>query len=158
MAKKFTTCLWFDGQAEEAMKFYTSVFKDSKKGEILRYGDAGPGPKGQVLTVTFKLNGQDFMGLNGGPQYKFTPAISFVINCETQREVDYYWNKLSKGGTEVQCGWLTDKFGVSWQIVPTMMLKLLKSKNAEKANRAMQAMMQMVKLDIKKLQAAYDGK
>ncbi len=140
--QKITTFLWFDNQAEEAVKFYTSIFKNSKIGTIARYGDAGPGPKGSVMTATFQLEGQEFVALNGGPIYKFTPAISFAVNCETQEEVDYYWEKLSQGGAEVQCGWVTDKYGVSWQIVPTILHKLLQDKDAAKSKRVMQAMLQ----------------
>src|SRR6202047_3163843 len=117
--KKITPCLWFDGQAEEAVKFYVSIFKNSKVGSITRYGDAGPGPKGTVMIVTYQLEGQDFIALNGGPVFQFTEAISFVVNCETQEEVDRFWEKLSEGGQEGQCGWLKDKYGLSWQIVPT---------------------------------------
>jgi predicted 3-demethylubiquinone-9 3-methyltransferase (glyoxalase superfamily) len=152
--QKITPFLWFDSQAEEAMNFYISIFKNSKTMTIARYGDAGPGPKGSVMTAAFQLEGQDFVALNGGPQFKFTPAISFVVNCETQQEVDELWEKLSLGGKKDRCGWLTDKFGVSWQIVPTILSKLLQDKDAEKAKRVMQAMMQMDKLDIDRLKQA----
>ena len=154
---KITTFLWFDGRAEEAMNFYTSIFKNSKPGTISRYGDAGPGQKGSVMTASFQLEGQEFVALNGGPHYKFTPAISFLVHCETQEEVDYYWNKLLEGGKPSQCGWLEDKFGVSWQIIPDALLKMLGDKeNPAKSQRAMQAMLQMTKIDIAGLKRAYD--
>jgi predicted 3-demethylubiquinone-9 3-methyltransferase (glyoxalase superfamily) len=155
--QKITPFLWFDSQAEEAVQFYTSIFKDSKLGTIARYGDAGPGPKGSVMTASFQIEGQEFVALNGGPMYKFTPAISFVVNCKTQEEVDYYWERLSQGGAEVHCGWVTDKYGVSWQIVPTILNRLLQDKDPAKAKRVMQAMLPMIKLDIARLQQAYDG-
>ena len=155
--QKITPFLWFDNQAEDAMNFYISVFKNSKVGEIARYGEAGPGPAGSVMTATFELDGQHFIALNAGPHFKFTEAISFVIDCQDQEEVDYYWNKLTEGGQESQCGWLKDKFGLSWQVVPTMLSKLFNTPDKEKANRAMKAMMQMKKLDIASLQKAYDG-
>lgn len=155
--QKITPFLWFDNQAEEAMNFYTSIFKNSKIGQVSRYGDAGPGPKGSVMVGTFYLEGQQFMALNGGPQYKFTPATSFVVNCETQDEVDYFWDKLSSGGMEIQCGWLSDKFGLSWQIVPTALGELLGSGDPEKSNRVMQALFQMKKLVIADLRKAYEG-
>ena len=156
--QKISPFLWFDGKAEEAAKFYISIFPNSKIGDILRNGPDGPGPQGSVLTVAFELNGQKFTALNGGPHYKFSPATSFVVNCETQDEVDYYWEKLSAGGKTMQCGWLDDKYGVTWQVVPAILVKMLQDKDAEKARRVMQTMMQMVKLDIKPLQQAYDGK
>ena len=156
--QKISPFLWFDGKAEEAAKFYTSVFPNSKIGDILRNGPDGPGPQGSVLTVAFELDGQKFTALNGGPHYQFSPATSFVVNCETQDEVDYYWEKLSAGGKTMQCGWLDDKYGVTWQVVPAILVKMLQDKDAEKAHRVMQTMMQMVKLDIKPLQRAYDGK
>jgi predicted 3-demethylubiquinone-9 3-methyltransferase (glyoxalase superfamily) len=155
--QKITPFLWFDGNAEEAVHFYASIFKDSKIGTIMRYGDAGPGPKGSVMTVAFELNGQEFIGLNGGPTYKFTPAVSFMVHCETQEEVDEYWDKLSEGGAPNVCGWLQDKYGLSWQIVPTALLRMLEDKDPAKSNRVMQAMMKMTKLDISVLQAAYDA-
>jgi predicted 3-demethylubiquinone-9 3-methyltransferase (glyoxalase superfamily) len=155
--QKITTFLWFNDQAEEAMNFYTSIFKDSKIVKVSRYGDAGPGPKGSVMVGTFELEGQQFMALNGGPYYSFTPAISLVVNCETQAEVDEYWEKLLDGGKTVQCGWLTDKYGLSWQIVPTMLGELVSGPDPEKSQRAMKAMMGMVKLDIEELKRAYEG-
>jgi predicted 3-demethylubiquinone-9 3-methyltransferase (glyoxalase superfamily) len=151
---KITPFLWFDANAEEAIAFYTSVFKDSKVGTVSRYGDAGPGHKGQFMTGSFFLNGQEFVALNGGPQFKFTEAISFVVNCEDQEEVDYYWDKLCEGGTPSQCGWLKDKFGLSWQIVPTALPALLRHKDPEKAARVMKAMLKMSRIDIKVLQDA----
>lgn len=157
-AQKITTFLWFDDHAEEAVNFYISIFKNSRIGDIARYGDTGPGPKGQVMTVDFELYGQQFAALNGGPHFKFTEAISLVVNCETQEEVDEYWEKLSEGGQKVQCGWVKDKFGLSWQIVPTILKELVKDKDPEKANRVMQAVMKMTKLEIAELKAAYEGK
>ncbi len=154
--QKITPFLWFDSNAEEAVKFYTSIFKDSKVGSITRYGDAGPGPKGSVMTATFELHGQEFVALNGGPHFTFSPAISFVVNCETQQEVDELWGKLSAGGATEQCGWLRDRFGVSWQIVPTVLVEMLQDKDAAKAQRVMAAMLKMVKLDIKALREAYE--
>ena len=160
--QKMTSCLWFDHQAEEAAKFYTSIFKNSKMGKITHYDEAGAKasgqPAGSVMTVTFELNGQEFMGLNGGPIFKFNEAISFVVNCEDQKEVDYYWEKLSAGGKEVQCGWLQDKYGLSWQIVPTLLPELLSSPDREKSHRAMQAMLKMVKINIAELRKAAEGK
>jgi len=154
--KRITPFLWFDGKAEEAMNFYVSVFKNSKVGSVTRYGEGGPGPKGSVMTATFELDGQEFMALNGGPEFKFTEAISFYVNVETQEEVDELWEKLSKGGQQGQCGWLKDKFGLSWQVVPSILGKLLRDKDAEKSKRVMKAMLQMQKIDIKKLKQAYD--
>ncbi len=154
--QKITPFLWFDGKAEEAMNFYVSIFKNSKVGRVTRYGEAGPGPKGTVMSATFQLDGQDFFALNGGPQFSFTPAISFFFNCETQQEVDELWKKLSEGGKKERCGWLKDKYGLSWQIIPSVLGKLLQDKDAEKAKRVMQAMLQMDKIDIKRLQQAYD--
>jgi predicted 3-demethylubiquinone-9 3-methyltransferase (glyoxalase superfamily) len=153
---KITPFLWFDGQAEEAMNFYVSVFNDSKILNVNLYGDTGPGPKGTVMTASFLLNGQPFLALNGGPVFQFTPAISFVVNCETQEEVDSYWAKLSAGGQEGQCAWLTDKFGISWQIVPKQLGQLLSDPDPAKAGRVMQAMLEMSKIDIAELQRAYD--
>jgi len=156
--QKITPFLWFDNNAEEAMNFYVSIFKNSKVISVARYGDAGPGPKGSVMTANFLLDGQEFVALNGGPQFKFTEAISFVVNCETQQEVDEFWEKLSEGGEESMCGWLKDKYGLSWQIVPTILVKLLQDKDPVKAKRVMEAMLQMKKIDIKKLKQAYEQK
>jgi predicted 3-demethylubiquinone-9 3-methyltransferase (glyoxalase superfamily) len=153
--QKITPFLWYDGNAEEAANFYISIFKNSKLGKITRYGDAGPGPKGSVLTVTFQLEGQEFVALNGGPHYKFTPAISLYVDCETQAEVDTLWAQfLSGGGREDRCGWLVDKYGVSWQIIPRVLIELLGHKDPLIAKRSMQAMLQMTKIDINKLQQA----
>ena len=149
--QKITPFLWFDGNAEEAMKFYVSIFKNSKIVSTMA------GPDGKVFTGTFQLEGQQFMALNGGPHFKFTEAISLFVNCETQAEVDELWNKLTAGGAESQCGWLKDKFGLSWQIIPSALGRLLGDKDREKAGRAMQAMLQMKKIDIAKLQQAFDG-
>ena len=142
-------------QAEEAMNFYTSIFKNSKTGRISRYGRAGPGPKGSVMSAEFVLDGQEFIALNGGPHFSFSPAVSFFVNCETQEEVDEFWEKLSAGGQKQQCGWLKDKFGLSWQIVPTALGRMLQDKDPVKSARVMQTMMQMHKLDIKRLEQAY---
>jgi predicted 3-demethylubiquinone-9 3-methyltransferase (glyoxalase superfamily) len=156
--KSLVPCLWFDTEAEEAMNFYTSVFKNSKKGKVSRYGEAGPRPAGMVITASFELNGIEFLALNGGPQFKFTEAISFQIPCESQEEVDYYWDKLIEGGGKPsQCGWLKDKFGLSWQVFPTVLLKLLSDPDRAKANRVMQAMMQMAKIDSANLEQAAKG-
>ena len=152
--QKITTFLWFDNNAEEAANFYTSIFKNSKVREVVRYGESGPGPKGSVMIVEFELDGQLFTALNGGPEFKFTEAISLMVHCQTQEEVDYFWEKLSEGGKEVECGWLKDKFGLSWQIVPDIFLELMRNSDEKKKDRAMKAMMQMRKLDIKKLQEA----
>jgi predicted 3-demethylubiquinone-9 3-methyltransferase (glyoxalase superfamily) len=154
--QKITPFLWFDGKAEEATNFYVSIFKNSKVGTITRYGDSGPGPKGTVMVATFQLDGQEFIALNGGPQFTFTPAISFVVNCTTQEEIDTYWEKLSEGGAKNQCGWLQDKYGLSWQIVPTVLGELLQDKDAAKAQRVMKAMLQMTKIDIAVLKQAYE--
>ena len=156
-SQKITPFLWFDSNAEEAVNFYTSIFKNSKPGILRRWGESGPGKPGSVMTVSFELDGQQFMALNGGPHFKFTPAISFFVNCETQEEVDHYWEKLSAdGGEKSRCGWLKDKYGISWQIVPSVLGKLLGDKDAAKANRVMQAMLQMTKLDVAALQRAYE--
>ncbi len=155
--QKITPFLWFDGKAEEAMNFYCSVFNNSKVVSVSRNGDAGPGPKGTVMSGTFQLEGQDFYALNGGPMFSFTPAISFFVNCETQAEVDELWEKLSAGGEKSRCGWLKDKFGVSWQIIPTALGKLLHDKDPQKSGRVMKAMMQMGKIDIQGLERAYRG-
>jgi predicted 3-demethylubiquinone-9 3-methyltransferase (glyoxalase superfamily) len=156
--QKISTFLWFDTQAEEAALFYVGIFKNSRIGRISYYGDGGPGPKGSVMTVEFELEGQHFYALNGGPLFKFTEAISLFVNCENQQEVDELWDRLlAGGGSESQCGWLKDKYGLSWQIVPKFMLQYLTDKDGVKAQRVMAAMMKMVKLDVRKLQDAYDG-
>ena len=155
--QKITPFLWFDNNAEEALNFYVSVFKNAKITSLTRFGDAGPGPKGTVMTGIFQIEGQDFCALNGGPQFKFTPAISLFVNCESQQEIDDLWEKLSEGGKKDQCGWLTDKFGLSWQVVPSVLGKLLHSSDSVRSNQVMKAMLQMKKLDIKQLQQAYDG-
>ena len=155
---KITPFLWFDDRAEEAVELYTSIFKNSKIKEVSRYGEAGPGPAGQVMTVNFEIEGQEFIALNGGPVFKFTEAVSFVVNCEIQEEVDDLWEKLTDGGEAVQCGWLKDKFGLSWQIVPTKLGELMGDPDPVKAQRVTQAMLQMKKLDIAGLQLAYEGK
>ena len=156
--QKITPFLWFNDQAEEAMNFYVSIFKNSKIGSVSRYGDAGPGPKGKVMSATFTLEGQEFMALNGGPQYTFTPAISLFVNCETQAEVDELWEKLSAdGGKPGRCGWLQDRFGLSWQIIPSVLPEMLRDEDRERANRVMQAMLQMGKIDIAKLREAYEA-
>ncbi len=152
--QKINPFLWFNDQAEEAMNFYLSIFKNSKVVSVSRYGDAGPGPAGTVMVAEFELEGQRFMALNGGPEFMFTPAISFLVNCETQQEVDTLWDKLSAGGKTDRCGWLKDKFGVSWQIVPTVLGELMADKDAEKSKGVMQAMLQMDKLDIEGLRRA----
>jgi predicted 3-demethylubiquinone-9 3-methyltransferase (glyoxalase superfamily) len=158
MMQKITPFLWFDNNAEEAANFYISVFKNSKLLNVARYSDAGPGPTGSVMTVEFELNGQQFVALNAGPTFKFTEAISFVVNCETQEEVDYYWERLSEGGEKSHCGWLKDKFGLSWQVTPTIMGKLMADKDPEKSKRVMETMLKMDKLDIEPLQRAYEGR
>ena len=155
--QKITPFLWFDDKAEEAVDFYTSIFKNSKTISISRYGDAGPGPKGAVMVAKFQIEGQEFMALNGGPTFTFSPAISFVVNCKSQEEVDELWEKLSEGGAKSQCGWLTDKFGLSWQIVPTVLGELMQDKDPVKTNRVMAALLQMTKLDIEGLRKAYEG-
>jgi len=155
---KITPFLWFDDNAEEAVNFYTSIFKNSKTGSIMRYGDAGPGPKGSVMTVSFYLDGQEFVALNGGPLFKFTEAVSFAVRCETQAEVDEYWDKLSAGGEKSRCGWLKDKFGLSWQVVPNILIELAADKDPAKSQRVMQAVMPMTKIDIQKLKDAYNRK
>jgi predicted 3-demethylubiquinone-9 3-methyltransferase (glyoxalase superfamily) len=152
--QKITPFLWFDGNAEEAMNHYVSIFRNSKVGSTMRYGDAGPGPKGAVMSVTFQLAGQDFFALNGGPQFRFTEAISLFVNCETQDEVDYFWERLGAGGQSGRCGWLKDKFGLSWQIVPSALGQLLQDPDAGKAARVMKAMMKMDKIDIGLLRQA----
>jgi predicted 3-demethylubiquinone-9 3-methyltransferase (glyoxalase superfamily) len=152
--QKITTFLWFDKEAEEAAQFYTSIFKNSRILGVARYGDAGPGPKGSVMTVSFELDGQEFVALNGGPQFKFTEAISLVVNCETQKEVDEFWSKLSAGGQEVECGWLRDKYGLCWQITPNVLPRLLQDPDPQKAKRVMEAMLKMKKIDIAALERA----
>lgn len=154
--QKITPFLWFDDKAEEAARFYASIFKNSKILSASRYADAGPGPKGTVMTITFELEGQQFIALNGGPQFKFTEAVSFLVNCETQAEVDEFWARLSEGGQPGPCGWLKDRFGLSWQIFPTVLGKLLQDKDPAKSQRVMKAMLQMSKIDIAGLQRAYD--
>jgi predicted 3-demethylubiquinone-9 3-methyltransferase (glyoxalase superfamily) len=154
--QKITPFLWFDSKAEDAMNFYVSVFKNSKVVRVSRYGEAVPGPKGTVMSATFELEGQQFYALNGGPQFTFTPAISLFVNCETQQEVDELWDKLSEGGKKERCGWLKDKYGLSWQIIPSALGKLLGDKDPAKANRVMMAMLQMDKIDIGRLQQAYE--
>ncbi len=155
--QKITPFLWFDGQAEEAADFYTSVFKDARITDVARFGPEGPGPEGSALTVSFELFGQKFVALNGGPEFAFTPAISFYVDCQSQEEVDYYWDRLLEGGQPDACGWLRDKFGVSWQIVPGILNELLQDPDQEKAGRVMAAMLKMVKLDISELKRAYAG-
>jgi predicted 3-demethylubiquinone-9 3-methyltransferase (glyoxalase superfamily) len=159
--KNITPCLWFDTNAEEAVRFYTKLFKKSKVGKVLRYGESAANvsgqPKGSVLTIEFQINGQDFLALNGGPLFKFTEAVSFMILCEDQKEVDYYWSALTKGGEEQPCGWVKDKFGLSWQVAPKMLTKLLGDKDRAKAERAMKAMLEMKKIDIATIEAAARG-
>ena len=154
--QKIAPFLWFNDKAEEAMNFYVSIFRNSKIVGVSRYGEGGPGPKGKVMIGTFQLDGQEFFALNGGPQYKFTEAISLFVNCESQQEVDELWEKLSEGGEIQQCGWLKDKYGLSWQITPSVLGKLMQDKDPKKAKRVMEAMLQMKKIDIKTLQQAYD--
>lgn len=156
--QKIISFFWFDHQAEEAANFYISVLKNSRIVNIARYGDAGPGPKGTAMTVTFELAGQRFIALNGGPQFKLSEAISLLINCETQQEVDDLWEKLSDGGEKSRCGWLKDKFGLSWQVIPTALGELLQDKDPQKSQRVMQAMLQMTKIDIARLKQASEGK
>jgi predicted 3-demethylubiquinone-9 3-methyltransferase (glyoxalase superfamily) len=153
--QKITPFLWFNNNAEEAANFYTSIFKNSKIGDISRCGDVGPGPKGTVLSITFELEGQKFMALNGGPHFSFTPAISLFVNCETQQEVDEFWEKLSEGGQKEKCGWLRDKFGLSWQIIPAALMKLMSDPDPKKANQVMKAMLEMDKIDVQRLEQAY---
>jgi predicted 3-demethylubiquinone-9 3-methyltransferase (glyoxalase superfamily) len=155
--KNITPFLWFDNNDEEAVNFYTSIFKNSKIKDVARYGESGPGPAGSVMTASFELDGQEFIALNGGPEFKFTEAISFSVNCGSQEEVDYYWDKLTEGGEEVQCGWLKDKFGVSWQIDPTEMREIIANPDIAQRERSIQAMMQMKKIDIAAIEAARRG-
>ena len=157
MQQKITPFLWFDHQAEEAARFYASVFKNARVGEVARYGEAGPGKPGTAMTVSFEIEGQHFVALNGGPHYHFTPAISFFVDCKTQGEVDELWDKLAAGGATNRCGWLTDRFGVTWQIVPSVLQPLLQDKDPAKSKRVMQAMLQMTKLDIAALERAHAG-
>ena len=158
--QSLTPCLWFDGQAEEAAHFYTSIFNDSKVGSIVRYGEAAAAasgrPKGSVMTVTFTLEGREFMALNGGPAFRFTPAISFMVGCETQKELDALWENLSSGGELMECGWLTDKYGVTWQIIPRTLDRMMQDPDAEKSERVMKALIQMKKLDLAALNRAYE--
>lgn len=154
--QKISPFLWFDDRAEEAANFYVSIFKNSRVGAVSRYSEEGPGPAGSVMVVRFQLEGQEFLALNGGPTFKFTPAISFVVDCQTQQEVDEFWEKLSAGGETSQCGWLTDKFGLSWQIVPSIVAEYMQDEDRERSGRVMKAILQMEKLDIRKLQQAYD--
>lgn len=156
--QKITPFLWFDNQAEEAANFYISIFKNSRIGTISRYGEAGPGPKGTVMIVQFELDGQEFTALNGGPMFKFNESVSFVVNCDSQDEVDYYWDKLSRGGRESQCGWLKDRFGLWWQIVPTEFITMMQDKDRAKTDKLMNAVLQMVKPDIATLRRAYEGR
>jgi predicted 3-demethylubiquinone-9 3-methyltransferase (glyoxalase superfamily) len=156
--QKISPFLWFDNQAEEAAKFYASIFRNSRIGRIARYGDAGPGPKGSVMTVEFQLDGQDFVALNGGPEFKFTEAISLSVLCRTQDEIDEFWQKLTQGGEEVQCGWLKDKYGLSWQIVPEVLPKMMSDPDPQKTNRVMEAVLKMKKFDIATLENAYSGR
>ncbi|WP_335935705.1 VOC family protein [Streptomyces sp. PTD5-9] len=153
----FTTCLWFDGQAEEAAEYYLSVFRKSRRGRTVRYTEAGPGPAGSVMTVEFEINGQRFVGVNGGPEFTFNEAVSFQIPCGDQDEVDYYWNRLTDGGEERPCGWLKDRYGVSWQVTPELLTDLLADQDAERAARTTAAMMSMKKLDIAALRRAHDA-
>ena len=158
MPAKNTICLWFDKDAEQAMNFYLSVFRDGKPGEILRYGENAPMPAGTVLTAAFEIEGMSFIALNGGPHFRFNEAVSFSIDCRSQAEVDYFWDALTAdGGQPSQCGWLKDKFGVSWQVVPARMIELLKDSDPARAQRAMQAMMTMTRIDIATVEAAADG-
>jgi predicted 3-demethylubiquinone-9 3-methyltransferase (glyoxalase superfamily) len=156
--QKITPFLWFDGKAQEAADFYTVIFKNSRITDVMRYGEGGPGPKGGLMAATFELEGQTFIALNGGPMFAFSPAISFFVHCDSQNEVDHFWDKLSAGGQIQQCGWLTDKFGVTWQIVPRVLHSMLQDKDPVKAKRVMEAMMKMIKLDIDALTRAYEGR
>jgi len=155
--QRISPCLWFDHQAEEAVNFYLSIFKNSKIRSVTRYSDAGPGPKGSVMVVSFELDGMEFVALNGGPIFKFNEAVSLAISCDTQAEVDHYWNKLTAGGEESQCGWLKDKYGVSWQVVPRALTELMASADTPRVKRMTQAMFKMKKLDIATLERAYNG-
>ncbi len=156
MTQKITPFLWFDSNAEEAMNFYVSVFKNAEVLSVSRYGEPGPGPEGSVMVASFRLDGQEFLALNGGPQFTFTEAVSFLIGCQSQEEADYFWDRLAEGGEAGPCGWLKDRFGLSWQVVPSVLGEMLQDKDREKANRVMQAMLQMSKLDIATLTQAYE--
>ncbi|MET3920707.1 VOC family protein [Arthrobacter sp. UYEF20] len=158
MSEKITTCLWFDNQAEEAAEYYASVFEGGKVLDVARYGEGGPGPAGQAITVRFEIEGRSFTALNGGPAFTFSEAVSFVVDCSSQEEMDRYWAELSQGGSESQCGWLKDKYGVSWQVIPSVLGQLIGGPDPEGSQRAMQAMLAMGKLDIAALQKAYDGR
>ena len=155
--QKITPFLWFNGQAEEAMHHYVAIFRNSRVVDVTRYGDAGPGPKGSVMSASFEIEGQRFTALNGGPQFRFTEAVSFVVNCETQQEVDELWDKLSEGGQTQQCGWLKDRFGLAWQIIPSALPELMSAPDPERARRVTEAMLQMTKIDIAKLRQAHEG-
>jgi predicted 3-demethylubiquinone-9 3-methyltransferase (glyoxalase superfamily) len=155
--QKITPFLWFDNQAEQAVHFYASVFRNAKVGKVARYGEAGPGPAGSVMVATFEIEGLAFTALNGGPNFKFTPAVSFVIDCKSQAEVDYFWEKLAEGGRTDQCGWLQDRFGLSWQVTPTVLIEMLNDPDPAKSQRVMAAMMQMTKIEIPKLHEAYEA-
>ncbi len=155
--QRVRTCLWFDGNAEEAASFYTSIFENSKITAISRYGDSGPGPKGSAMVVIFELDGEEFMALNGGPKFKFSEAISLVINCKTQKELDHFWSRLLEGGQAQQCGWLKDRFGLSWQVVPSIIGELMQDKDPARSARVMKAVMKMGKIDIGELKRAYEG-
>ena len=155
MSDKIFPCLWFDANAEEAMRFYASTFPNAKFLDEMRYTEAGPGPAGSLLSVTVEIEGQRFVALNGGPQYKFTPAVSFFVNCDSQEEIDRLWSRLSEGGTPIQCGWVTDRYGLSWQIVPRQLLRMLSDPDATRVARVMRAMFKMVKLDLATLTRAY---
>lgn len=158
--QKITPCLWFDTRAEEAVNYYTSIFRNSKIVDIARFSEAGAGASGQkagtVMTVLFQIEGQEYLALNGGPEFKFTEAVSFIVNCKTQEEIDHYWEKLSEGGEEGPCGWLKDRYGLSWQIVPVQLGEMMRDKDPEKSNRVMRAMLAMKKIDISMLQQAYN--
>ena len=158
IAQKITPFLWYDTQAEEAARLYVSVFRNSKINTITHYGESGPGPKGSVMTVAFELEGQEFVALNAGPQFPFTEAVSFVVNCDTQEEIDYFWEKLSAGGKKGPCGWLKDKFGLSWQVGPAELNEMMAKATPEQSDRVMKALMEMEILDAAKLKQAYDGK
>jgi len=156
--QKITPCLWFDRNGEEAANFYTSVFRNSKMGAVTHYPEGAPMPKGTAMTISFQLEGQDFLALNGGPYFKFSEAVSFIVYCKTQKEIDYYWDRLSKGGKKVECGWLKDKFGLSWQIVPEILTQIFEDKKTEKSLRAVQAIWKMKKINIKAVKKAYHSK